>query len=522
MCGIVALINPRGSALEAQTQFELGRKRGPDRTMFMEINEQVWLGFHRLSINGMDEAANQPMKLNGVYLVCNGEIYNSAELYNDLGITPFSGSDCEVILHLYERFGILAAVRMLDSTEFAFVLYDSNINRVYAARDPFGVRPLYRSTAGTMVAFSSEIKTVVADEYAVFPPGHVETLGEGLVPYTALPLTAPCNNLWMNDLQLCFYEAVRKRVLNTQRPIACLLSGGFDSSLVAVMVNMCRRELGVYEPLETYSIGLEGSEDLKYAAIMANYLQSKHTSIVVSEADFFGCIPEVIREIESYDTTTVRASVGNYLVAKHIAAHSEAKVIFNGDGADELAGGYLYFLNSPGPHESDMECRRLLGDIHYFDALRSDRCISANGLEARTPFLDRAFVHAYLALPAKTRFPENMMEKHVFRQMFKNYLPEVIRLRRKEAFSDGVSALNRSWYCVIQSLIPPPVEQQFQAFLNHPFRHTQHNAPKTAEQYYYRSLFESFYPSAATVIPYMWMPKFVNTNECSARALATY
>ena len=178
-------------------------------------------------------------------------------------------------------------------------------------------------------------------------------------------------------------NAVSKRVTTTDRPIACLLSGGLDSSLITALV---AEHFEDKSKLETYSIGLEGSEDLKYAQMVADHLGTKHTSIIVKEQDFLDAIPEVIYAIESYDTTTVRASVGNFLVAKYIKEHSEAKVIFNGDGSDEFSGGYLYFHACPNPRDFDLECKRLLRNIHYFDVLRSDRCISYHGLEARTRF----------------------------------------------------------------------------------------------------------------------------------------
>jgi asparagine synthase (glutamine-hydrolysing) len=317
-------------------------------------------------------------------------------------------------------------------------------------------------------------------------------------------------------VQHAMYEAVRKRVLNTDRPIACLLSGGLDSSIVASMVQRCRVELGRMDPLETYSIGMEGSEDLRHAALMAVHLGSQHTSIVLSEAEFFNAIPEVVRAIESYDTTTVRASVGNYLVAKYIREHSDAKVIFNGDGADELAGGYLYFHYAPDVAARDAECKRLLRDIHCFDALRSDKCIASNGLEARTPFLDRAFVQTYLAIPMEERFPQNAQEKLLLRQAFYNYLPETIVHRRKEAFSDGVSG-QRPWFETIQCLLnmDPNLAVEFANYS------TPINPPKTVEQYYYRRIFDACYQGAAT-IPYFWMPRFVDSDDCSARTLSIY
>jgi asparagine synthase (glutamine-hydrolysing) len=204
-----------------------------------------------------------------------------------------------------------------------------------------------------------------------------------------------------------------------------LLSGGLDSSLIAALVADYFRRQG--KTIETYSIGLAKSEDVKYARIVADYIGSNHHEIIVTEDDMFNAIPEVIEALESYDTTTVRASLGNYLIGKHIAQHSEAKVIFNGDGSDELFGGYLYMNKCPDDIEFDKETRRLLKDIHMFDVLRSDKSISSNGLEPRTPFLDRTFVNYVLSIPAYLRNHTNFKdepEKGMLRRAFNDYFDD--------------------------------------------------------------------------------------------------
>jgi asparagine synthase (glutamine-hydrolysing) len=332
--------------------------------------------------------------------------------------------------------------------------------------------------------------------------------------YDSLPSINPMLRYPNALLKDTLYECVRRRVVHTERPIACLLSGGLDSSLIASLVSQCLRERGG-APLETYSIGLEGAEDLKYASMVANYLGSKHTSIVLTEEEFLRAIPEVIYATETYDTTSVRASVGNFLVADYISKHSDAKVIFNGDGADEVCGGYLYLKNAPNEVEFDKECRRLVKDIHYFDALRSDRCISYHGLEARTPFLDRAFVQLYLSIPANLRYTQ--CEKELLRSSFEGMLPPEILWRKKEAFSDGVSALHNSWYSIIQRSIPPEIQRDYNEQVQRDY--TQ-QAPLTQEQYYYKTIYDSYYIS--TVLPYYWMPKYTKSKDCSARTLETY
>ena len=524
MCGLVSYVNPRVSTDSAQNMFRTGKARGPDDSSFHVVNSAFWLGFHRLAINGVqDNYANQPLSLGGLILVCNGEIYNSKELYYKMGVTPYSGSDCEVILHLFERYGIEQTVHMIDASEFAFVLYDSVRNHVYAARDPFGVRPLYMGFQKDMVMFSSELKTISYPEtaYQSFQPGTFMTLENGewsTKTYYSLPSIQ-----WgmgidaISLIQKTLYDAVMQRVKNTERPIACLLSGGLDSSIITALVVQCRRELGFNEKLETFSIGMDGGEDLRYASIVAQHLDTQHTTVLNDEDAFFDAIPEVIYHIESYDTTTVRASVGNFLVARYISRMSDAKVIFNGDGADEVAGGYLYFRAAPDAIAADGECRRLLKDIHCFDALRSDRSIASNGLEARTPFLDRAFVQAYMSIPPEVRFPQGAQEKQLLRMAFGHLLPPQVAVRTKEAFSDGVSAVKRSWFQIVQEKLSPEIRNEFK---NYQWARKQWvNPPTTAEQYYYRHIYNQHYMDAANTIPYFWMPRFVSASDASARTL---
>jgi asparagine synthase (glutamine-hydrolysing) len=322
---------------------------------------------------------------------------------------------------------------------------------------------------------------------------------------------------WKN-IYVAFSNAVKKRVETSERKIACLLSGGLDSSIVTALVAKYYRELGHTDKIETYSIGFADSEDLRYARIVADYVGTDHHEVVVTEKEFLDAIPEVIHAIESYDTTSVRASVGNYLVSKYISENSDAKVIFNGDGSDEVMGGYLYMGLAGDAIEFDKECVRLLKNIHFFDVLRSDRCIASNGLESRTPFLDTGFVQTYLSISANFRFHTRIgkQEKFMFRTAFAAYglLPQEVLFRKKEAFSDGVSKHSRSWYQIIQEHV---------ATLNVDMsKHYEHNQPTTREQYYYRVIFENYYPNCSHVIPYFWMPKYVTATDASARTLDVY
>jgi asparagine synthase (glutamine-hydrolysing) len=325
-------------------------------------------------------------------------------------------------------------------------------------------------------------------------------------------------NNYLEGINYYLKAAVIKRYTTTQRPIACLLSGGLDSSLIAALVCDIHNHHRVNQnqsisKIETYSIGLPDSEDIKYARKVADYIGSNHTEIIVSEQEMLDAIPEVIKTIESYDTTTVRASIGNYLIGKYIKSHSEAKVIFNGDGSDELSGGYLYMGSCPDSIEYDKETLRLLKDIHLFDVLRSDKSISSHGLEPRTPFLDRTFVNYYLSIPIEYR-NHNLgknKEKYLIRRAFikDNLLPIDIIWRKKEAFSDGVSNQGRSLFQIIQDHTDKLITD------------TSLNL-KQKEKKYYKDIFDAEYPNQSHLMPYYWMPKYIHSDDPSARTLSNY
>jgi asparagine synthase (glutamine-hydrolysing) len=570
MCGIFALLNNRTnlSSFDIERAFYDGnaKKRGPDHSSISKPNMKMVLGFHRLAINGLNAESNQPIVIGDISLICNGEIYNYRELYAAMNVEPTTQYDCEVIIHLYKKYGIEQTLQMLDGV-FAFILTDNRIiseipAKTYVARDPYGVRPLYQMYNSTkkseLCAMASDIKTlsllhesikIDQDDYSVadFPPGHFAEyeLGWGVNTKWTLAREEKYHSFGFNsniptnlnpaeEMTECIFEiqkyliaAVHKRCCTTDRPIACLLSGGLDSSLITALVVEYHKIHGL-PMIETYSIGLEGSEDLKYAKKVADYLGTKHTEIILTEQDFIDAVPNVIHDIGSYDTTTVRASIGNWLIGKYIAEHSDAKVIFNGDGSDELCGGYIYMHKCPDEIEFDKECRRLLTDIHKFDVLRSDRCISCHGLEPRTPFLDRSWVQYYLSILPEFRFhvKNGGKEKYLLRAAFspeylttcdnKPFLPDEILWRKKEAFSDGVTGKSRSLYQILQEHASTHVESLFRIRFSH-------IPPETADQYWYRYEFSKIYGSNfATLLPYYWMPKYVEAKDASARTLDVY
>jgi asparagine synthase (glutamine-hydrolysing) len=262
-----------------------------------------------------------------------------------------------------------------------------------------------------------------------------------------------------------------------------------------------------------------------YAEKAALHIGSKHTSVICTDQEFLDAIPEVIWAIESYDVTTVRASIGNYLVGKFIAKNTDFRVVFNGDYADEVMGGYLYFHNAPSALEFHKETIRLVTDIHYFDSLRSDRTISCHGLEARAPYSDKAFVDFYMRIPHELRMPSKTgVEKNLIRNAFSciraDILPSSILNRRKEAFSDGVSNANTSWHEILQKYADTKISDEYFVSEKKKF---EHNAPLTKEALIYRQIFELHFHTHEHMIPYGWMPKWVgNVSDPSARVLSMY
>lgn len=570
MCGIFLILNnslqlTNSSVLTNQCNdvnklFMKGKNRGPENSKLELIDNNTIFGFHRLAINGLNDESNQPLSIKDCILICNGEIYNYKNLYDIIQTNPVTKSDCEIIIHMYLKYGIEQTLIMLDGV-FAFALYDIKKDLLFVARDPYGVRSLlfnavkHSNKSVTEYYFASELKCVYnifndnnidnniySHIISQFEPGHLYKFNKNFdndsywhlyhkkqyhicnFAHNIFNYNSTNDKLFLPNISKYLEIAVMKRCLATERPIACLLSGGLDSSLITALVANYIQQHELQNTLETFSIGLKGAPDLKYAKIVADYLGTKHTEVIVTEEQMFKAIPEVIYATETYDVTTIRASIGNYLIAKYISQNSDAKVIFNGDGSDELFGGYLYMKKCPDDIEFDIETRRLLENIHYYDVLRSDKSISFNGLEPRTPFLDKTFVNYVLSIPNHIRNHNNLdvCEKYLLRHAFscdyflnykeKTILPDEILWRSKEAFSDGVSSSSLSLFEILQTRIslhlnsnsfPPNIE---------------------TEKYYYKTIFDEHFPDCQDIIPGYWMPKYTDSisNDPSARTLQHY
>lgn len=552
MCGIWAIFGSDGDISFQCNSVHKITHRGPDAFRIENINHfpNSCLAFHRLAIVD-DLCGMQPMRTFQhpyVYLIYNGEIYNFKELAKKFDIKQDTNMDGEIIIHMYAKYGIEFAAKHLDGV-FFFCLMDTANRKVYLGRDTFGVRPGFRiTTEDGFLAVCSEAKGLIGLQYdkaehlcetsriEAFPPGHVETysldnagravltertrfhkIGEPPA-YPTFPI--PIGQDVKQNIRELFTMAVRKRLMADRR-IGCLLSGGLDSSLVTALVVKLSKELGVDYKIQTFSIGMEGSTDLEAARKVAKYLGTEHHELVFTPEQGIEAVDDVIRHLESYDITTVRASVGMYLISKYIKEKTDSTVILSGEGSDEIAQGYIYFHKAPSAQEATEESLRLCKDLYMYDVLRADRTTAACGLELRVPFLDHRFSHYYLTLPDEDKRPKQGIEKYLLRAAFSDQglIPDEILWRPKEAFSDGVSSVTRSWYEVLQSHIDVQINDEE---LNDAREKFTHNTPRTKEALYYRRIFEKYYPGMSKWIPYLWMPKWITSTDPSARTLKHY
>lgn len=489
------------------------KHRGPDDFKTERIGK-CFMAFSRLSINDTSTDGMQPFVSGESMLICNGEIYNHADLL------PWANlkNDCACLLPLIKEHGITQVANEIKGV-FAICYYDGS--DVYAARDPIGVRPLfYAYTKLGTVIFASEIKAFPTDVFSVniFPPGTVYSSKTG--DFTRYYNYAwPTSSLSLFDpypfarLRKVLTEAVRRRITNTERKVCFLLSGGLDSSL---MVAIARQLLGKDAHIKTFSIGTEDSPDCIAARKVADYCKTDHTEVRFEPTEGLDSIYDVIRCLESYDTTTIRASVPMWLLSKYISEKTDYKVVISGEGSDEIFGGYLYFHNAPNVGEFVEENTRLLKMLHQYDVLRADRCTAAHGLEVRVPFLDRDFIDCAMGeinQSLKTINACQFIEKWVLRSSFEGYLPRDILWRQKNAFSDAVGY---SWVDHIKRWAGTIVQDD--KFEDEIIKSNNFNVPLTKEEAMYRSVFAELYTDPH-IISEIWRPRWTEQTDPSATLL---
>ena len=525
------------------------RHRGPDWSG-VYIDDGAILVHERLAI--VDPAGgSQPLRSadGELALAVNGEIYNHRELKKEL-TQPYqflTGSDCEVINALYREDSPASFLNRLNGI-FAFALWDKIAGRALIARDPMGVCPLYwgHDREGRLCV-ASEMKAIsgLCADVAQFPPGHYYDSKTGeLTQYYAKPwrdyAATEGVEVSKQELREAFERAVHRQLM-TDVPYGVLLSGGLDSSLVAaVAARYARHRIedddkaeAWWPRLHSFAIGLKGSPDLAAAEIAAAALGTVHHGFEYTFEEGLDALPEVIRHIETYDVTTIRASTPMYLLARRIKAMG-VKMVLSGEGSDEIFGGYLYFHKAPNAREFHEELVRKLDALHNYDCLRANKSMMAWGVEPRVPFLDREFMDVAMRMDAKYKMIDKTssgparMEKGILRAAFEGCLPESILWRQKEQFSDGVGY---GWIDGLKDHAEARVSDRELAAASKRFPI---NPPATKEAYYYRSVFEEFYPgpAAAETVPggksiacsspaaIAWDASFASAADPSGRAIA--
>ncbi len=522
MCSIMGLSKRHISMEEFEEYFAATTSRGPDMCRVIEVGDCV-LGFQRLAIMGLTESGMQPFERNGNYVICNGELYGFRREKEDLereGYTFVSDSDCEIILPMYEKYGLDLFGRL--DAEFACIIYDSARGDLVAARDPIGIRPLhYGYDSKGSIVFASEAKNLVGlcDKIMPFPPGHYYADGK-FVCYRDL---AARQEYVKDDLEtVCrkihdkLVAGVEKR-LDADAPLGFLLSGGLDSSLVCAISSKILKK-----PIRTFAIGMsEDAIDLKYAREVAEYLHSDHQEVIINKDIVLDSLERVISILGTYDITTIRASVGMYLVCKAIHEQTDIRVLLTGEISDELFG-YKYTDFAPNAEEFQQEAEKRLRELHMYDVLRADRCISVNSMEARVPFGDLDFVSYVMSVNPELKMNRYNKGKYLLRHAFEegDYLPHDILFREKAAFSDAVG----------HSMVDYIKEYAEGLYTDQEFEEKAAKytcaKPFTKESLLYRELFEKYYPGQAEMIKDFWMPnrnwENCDVDDPSARVLKNY
>ena len=557
MCGIACIFNIKQQTPELrQKALSMAKKirhRGPDWSGIYCGGSAI-LAHERLSIVD-PQSGGQPLYSSDgkKVLAVNGEIYNHRDIRAQYaGKYNFqTGSDCEVILALYQEKGI----HFLEDLSgiFAFALYDEERDEFLIARDPIGVIPLYigHDADGTVYC-ASELKALegFCEEYEPFLPGHYYWSREGKMErwykrdwmeyqavkdrYTSLP-ESEAYTTQVNEVRTALEAAVRRQLMSDV-PYGVLLSGGLDSSVISAIAKIYadkRIETDGKAPtwwpqLHSFAVGLKGAPDLEKARLVAEHIGTVHHEINYTIQEGLDAIRDVIYYIETYDVTTVRASTPMYLLARVIKSMG-IKMVLSGEGADEVFGGYLYFHKAPTAEAFHEETVRKLSKLHLYDCLRANKSLSAWGVEGRVPFLDKEFLDVAMRLnPAVKMCPGHTIEKRIVRDAFASLLPESVAWRQKEQFSDGVGY---SWIDTLKAITAAAVSDEE---MQHAAERFPINPPQNKEEYYYRCIFEEHFPSASaaksvpsvpsvacsTAEALAWDASFKNLNDPSGRAVA--
>ena len=522
MCSIMGYTSRDIPLPRLQKAFAATKNRGPDDSRSLELPSGTLL-FHRLAIMGPEPAGMQPFTApNGSAVVCNGELYGFRKLKREMenkGYVFASGSDCELLLPLWREHGV-KMFEELDA-EFALVLYDAPSDSFIAARDPIGIRPLYYGYSESgHILFASEPKSLLGltGKIMPFPPGHYYKGGEFICYRDMTRVDEVCRD----DLETVCANIHEKLILGVEKrldadvPVGFLLSGGLDSSLVCAIA---AKLLG--RPIETYAVGMSTDAiDLKYAKQVADYIGSNHHEIYITEQDVLDTLDELIYTLGTYDITTIRASMGMYLICKAIHAQSDIRVLLTGEISDELFG-YKYTDFAPSPEAFQQEAEKRIRELHMYDVLRADRCISANSLEARVPFGDLEFVEYVMGIDPAKKVNVYNKGKYLLRHAFEGgYLPESILQREKAAFSDAVG---HSLVDDLKAYAERTYGDDWQAAAE---KYAYHAKPFTKESLLYREIFEKYYPGQAEMVADFWMPnrewEGCDVDEPSARVLSNY
>ncbi len=525
MCGFLTVSADKYDMSKFEDCLALDARRGPDMTWVKDAGS-VKFGFNRLSIMDLSPDGMQPFEDHGITLVCNGEIYNYQALEAKVqDIHEFqSGSDCEVLLPLYRKYGLDIMSKLLDG-EFALVMHDQTTDKVMAVRDPMGIRPMFYgyTKEDHAIAFASTAKSLMpmCDEIFPFPPGHYYD-GEKFVCYNDLSLSQAMVPATVDEATKGIHDrlvaAVEKRI-HADAPLGYLLSGGLDSSLVCAIAKKNHPDV----PMKTFAIGMDRNPiDLKYAREVADYLGTDHTEFIMTRDDVLGALREVIYALETWDITTIRASIGMYLLCKQIHATTDLKVLMTGECSDEMFG-YKYTDYAPSPAAFQAESQKRIRELYMYDVLRADRCISSNSLEGRVPFADRDFVRYVMALDPAMKMNVYGKGKYLLRQAFagQGYLPDDILLREKAAFSDAVG------HSLVDDLKEYAEELYTDEDVAKAGEKYDYATPFTKESLLYRDIFEEFFPGKAKWIKDFWMPNkewdaLKDVDDPSARVLANY